>query len=77
MAIEKLKRHKSPGIDQIPAELIKAGDRRIRSEILFEIRRKCLRNERCCPLYLFVRRAIKETVVITEAYHVRQLRTKF
>jgi len=26
MAIEKLKRHRSPGIDQIPAELIKAGD---------------------------------------------------
>jgi hypothetical protein len=25
MAIEKLKRYKSPGIDQIPAELIKAG----------------------------------------------------
>jgi hypothetical protein len=25
MAIEKLKRHKSPGIDQIPAEFIKAG----------------------------------------------------
>jgi hypothetical protein len=24
MAIEKLKRYKSPGIDQIPAELIKA-----------------------------------------------------
>ena len=23
--IEKLKRHKSPGIDQIPAEFIKAG----------------------------------------------------
>jgi hypothetical protein len=33
MAIEKLKRHKSPGIDQIPAELIKAGDRTIRSKI--------------------------------------------
>jgi hypothetical protein len=33
MAIEKLKRHKSPGIDQIPAELIKAGGRIIRSEI--------------------------------------------
>jgi len=29
MAIEKLKIHKSPGVDQIPAELIKA----IRSEI--------------------------------------------
>ena len=25
LAIEKLKCHKSPGIDQIPAELIKAG----------------------------------------------------
>jgi hypothetical protein len=33
MAIEKLKRHKSPGIDQIPAELIKAGGRIIRSEM--------------------------------------------
>ena len=29
MAIEKLKSHKSPGIDQIPAELIKAGGRTI------------------------------------------------
>jgi hypothetical protein len=33
MAIEELKRHKSRGIDQIPAELIKAGGRIIRSEI--------------------------------------------
>jgi hypothetical protein len=33
MAIEKPKRHKSPGVDEIPAELIKAGCRTIRSEI--------------------------------------------
>ena len=33
LAIEKLKRHKSPGIDQIPAELIKAGGRTIRGAI--------------------------------------------
>jgi len=33
MAIEKIKRHKSPGIDQIPAELIKRGGRKFRSEI--------------------------------------------
>jgi hypothetical protein len=33
MAIEKLKSHKSPGIDQIPAELIKAWGRIIPSEI--------------------------------------------
>jgi hypothetical protein len=31
-AIRKPKRHQSPGIDQIPAELIKAGGRKIRSE---------------------------------------------
>jgi hypothetical protein len=33
MAFEKLKRHKSPGIDQIPAELIKARGRTIHCEI--------------------------------------------
>ena len=34
VAIENLKRHKTSGIDQIPAELIKAGGR----TICFEIR---------------------------------------
>ena len=33
LAIEKLKNHKSPGIDQISAELIKAGGRTICCEI--------------------------------------------
>jgi hypothetical protein len=33
MAIEKLKRYKSQGIDQIPAEMIKAGGSKICSEI--------------------------------------------
>ena len=33
MAVEKLKRRKSPGTDQILAEMIKAGGRKIRSEI--------------------------------------------
>jgi len=33
LAVEKLKSHKSPGIDQIPAELIKAGGRTIPYEI--------------------------------------------
>jgi hypothetical protein len=46
---EKLNIHKLPGADQIPAELIKAGDRKfiLRSTklfILFGIRRNCLRN---------------------------------
>ena len=33
LAVEKLKSHKSPGIDQIPVELIKARDRTILYEI--------------------------------------------
>jgi len=33
LAVEKLKSHKSPDIDQIPAELIKAGGRTICNEI--------------------------------------------
>jgi hypothetical protein len=33
IAIEKLKRYKSPGIDQIPAELIQAGGETLSSEI--------------------------------------------
>ena len=33
LAIEKLKRHKSPGIDQIPTKLITAGGGTIRYEI--------------------------------------------
>ena len=33
LAIEKLTSHKSPGTDQIPAELTKAGGRTICSEI--------------------------------------------
>jgi hypothetical protein len=33
VAIEKLKRYKSPGVDQIPAELIQAGGETLHSEI--------------------------------------------
>ena len=33
LTIEKLKRHKSSSTDQIPAELIKAGGRKIHCEI--------------------------------------------
>ena len=33
LAIEKLKRHKSPGVDQILSKLIKAGGRTFRHEI--------------------------------------------
>ena len=44
-ASEKLKRHKSPGIDQAPAEMIKAL-RSINLLILSGIRGNCLRRGR-------------------------------
>jgi hypothetical protein len=83
MAIEKLKRHTSPGIDQIPAELIiKQGIgqftlRSINLLIQFRIRKNCLRSGRSQSQYLFIRMVIKQTVVIIEAYHFCQLCTKF
>jgi hypothetical protein len=64
MATEKLKRHKSPGIDQIPAEFVKEGGRTIGLEqfslrsvillILFRIRRNCLRIGRSRSFYVFI-----------------------
>jgi hypothetical protein len=70
VAIEKLKRHKSPGIDQIQAEFIKQGEEQfflssIKLFILLRIRRNFLRSR---SLYLSIRRAMKEIVVIIEAY---------
>ena len=82
MPIEKLKGHKSPGADLIPAEIIKAGGRKIRSEthkLINSIRKRsnCLRSGRSRSLYLFIRMMIKQIVVIIAAYHFCQPRTKF
>jgi hypothetical protein len=76
MAIEKLKRHKSPGIDQIPAELVKAGGRTIRSEI-HKLINSIWNKEELHEQYLFIRRAIKQIAVSIEAYHFCQPHTKF
>ena len=78
-AIEELKSHKSTGIDQIPAEFIKAGGKIIRSEnhkLIISIWRNCLRSRRNRSLYLSIRRAIKQIVEIVGAYQSCQLRTK-
>jgi len=82
MPIGKLKGHKSPGTDQIQTEMIKTGKktnvlRSINLLILFGIERKCLSSGRSPSLYLFMRRVIKQTVVIIGAYHLCQLHTKF
>jgi hypothetical protein len=82
MNTEKLKRHKSPGTDHIPAELIKSGARKIIISLLlylFGIRRNCLRSGISQSFYLyflFITRAIKQNVVIIQAYHFCRLCTK-
>jgi len=62
LAIENIKSHKSPVIDQIPAELFKAGSRTIRSEIqkFIIFIWNCLRSGRSRSLYLSTGRAIKQ-----------------
>jgi len=65
MVFEKLERHISPGNDQIPGELIKAGVEKfalssINLLIPFGIRRNCLRSGRSRSLYLSIGRAIKQ-----------------
>jgi hypothetical protein len=75
LAIEKLKSHKSPGIDQFPAELIKAGGRKIAIRsinlLLFGEMRNCLRNGVSRSLYrsTCIRKAINQIVAIIRAYH--------
>jgi len=68
VAITNLKSHKSPGIDQISAELIKAECGTFRFEkhkLIISIWKtiNCLRSGRDRLLHLSVRRAIKQIVV--------------
>jgi hypothetical protein len=80
MTNEKIKRHKAPVIDHIPAEMIKAGGRTIRSEIHKLINFVGNKEEfseewKESVIVLFIRRAIKQIVVVIETYHFCQLRT--
>ena len=70
---ENLRSHKSPSIDQIPAELIKAwveqfAMRSINLLFQFSIKRNSLNIWRSRSMYLPIRRAIKQIVVIIEVY---------
>jgi hypothetical protein len=51
MANEKLKRHKSPGTDQIPAEMIKAGGTAMHSEIHKPIKSEEWKELITVPIY--------------------------
>ena len=81
LAIDKLKSHKSPGIDQIPADVIKAGGRTIFLEIhklITFIRKKDkLPEEWKESIILHIhKKRYKLFVIIIEAYHICQPFTK-
>jgi hypothetical protein len=80
IAIEKLKRCKSLGTDQISVEIIQAGG----TTLCSEIHRHILYGKEELPeqwkeslLCLFTRRTIKLIAVIIKEYHCYQLHTKF
>jgi len=82
LAIGKLKKSQSPGIDQIPPELIKAGGRTICSaihKIIISIWNKEELPEEwkesfTVPIY---KKGDKHIVITIGTYHYCQLRTKF
>jgi hypothetical protein len=77
IAIAKLKKYKSPGSDQIHAELIQAGGemRSKNSLILVGIRNNCLISGRSLLLYQFTKRVTKLTVIIIVGCHCYQHHT--
>jgi hypothetical protein len=82
IAIAKLEKYKSPGSDQILAELIQAGGEILLLEIHKLInsvwnKESCLINGRSQLLYQFTKRVIKLTVIIIVGYHCYHLNTKF
>ena len=83
MTIEKLKKHTNQQVlSKSQQNLLKhwIGPFTLRTVIvliLFGIRKNCLRSGKSRSLSLCVKRVIKQIVVILEAYHFRQLLTKF
>jgi len=82
LAIEKLKSHKSTGIDQIPAELIKVGGRTLCLEIHKLItsiwKREKLPEEWKESIIIPIhKKGIKPIVIIIGAYHFCKPLTKF
>jgi len=80
MALENLKRHKSPGIDQFPAEMIKAGGRTIRFEIcklIISIWNKEGLPEEWKESIIIPNSNKCDKTIIIEAYHFCQIHTKF
>jgi len=81
IVIKKMISHKSPGIDQIPVKLVKAGCKTTRYEIhkletsvfIKEELSEEMKESTILPVY---KKAMKRTVVIIGAYQFCQLSTK-
>ena len=76
MTTDKIKRHKSQGTHQIRAELIKAGGRKFTMRSKNLLIRFGIRSGRSRTMYLFIRWAIKQIIVIIETYDFCHLHTK-
>ena len=82
LAVEKPESHKSPGIDQIPKKLIKAGSRTLFHQIKKLIISICnkeglLEEWKESIIFPIYKKAKKQTVIIIGSYTFCQLRTKF
>jgi hypothetical protein len=82
IAIGEFKKYKSPGSDQIPAELIQVGGEILLSAIHNLINSVWNMGElsisgRSILLYQFTKRVTKLTVLIILGYHCYQLHTKY
>jgi hypothetical protein len=70
ISIAKIKKYKSPGSDEIPAELVQAGGKILLSAThklinsVWNKERNCLISGRSLLLYQFTKRATKLTVII-------------
>jgi hypothetical protein len=81
VAIEKLRRYKSPGVAQFPTELIKAGGQILRSEvhtlIKFILKKEELtRQWKLSVMVPIHEKVIKIAAVIIKAYYCYQFHTK-
>jgi hypothetical protein len=81
IAIATLKKYKSTGSDQIPAEVIQVGGETLVSVIhkfiQFGIKKNCQISGRSLLLYQLRRRVLKLTAIIIVGYHCYQIHTKF
>ena len=79
VAVEKLKRYISQGIDQTPAESIKQGIEKCSEihKLINSIWTKALHEKwKIRSLYLTIRTMVKQIIVVTEACPFFQLHTK-